>query len=68
MIIPIRPKITGQMRFEIPEPFRGKEFWINISGDLYYRDKEFRIEGNDVILMSASYSPLIIETILFTNE
>lgn len=56
------------MRFEIPEYFRGKEFWINISGDLYYEGKEFRIEGNDVILMSASYSPLIIETVLFTNE
>lgn len=68
MIIPVKPKISGQMRFEIPEPFRGKEFWLNVSGDVYYCDKEFRIEGDDVIFISASYSPLIIETVMFTNE
>ena len=68
MIIVVKPKVSGQMRFEIPAPFVGREFWLNIDGEILTLDRDFDIKDGNVVLRTPSHSPILTSIILFTDE
>jgi hypothetical protein len=56
------------MRFEIPAPFVGREFWLNIDGEILTLDRDFDIKDGNVVLRTPSHSPILTSIILFTDE
>lgn len=68
MIILVKAKISGQLRFEIPKEFVDRDFWLNVDGTIYVRGEHFEILDGSILLNSPSYSPMLISTIYFTDE
>lgn len=68
MITVVKPRISGQMRFEIPKSFIGREFWLNIDGEILTLGRDFDIKDGHVVLRLPSHSPILTSVILFTDE
>lgn len=51
MIKPVQVDVLfgGQVRFDIPDEYLKLDFWLNIDGKAYYKNKDFKIIANNQI-------------------